>query len=75
MLLAIGQKSLGQILHTDLVPDILASDLPLGTTDSVFLDVNLDGHNDFILFSYSWYEQVHQTCCWCRKNKIVGLER
>ena len=74
LLLLLGSpKVKGQILYTNLIPDIIASGLPLGTTDSDFVDVNQDGQNDFVIVCSTWFNFIHQNCCWCYYNQIAGL--
>ena len=68
-----AERSAGQIIYTDFNPDTTASGMPLGTADSVFIDANQDGQNDFVINCSTWFYFVHQTCCWCYRNEIRGL--
>jgi len=68
-----GKNVEGQLLYTDVIPDRVVSGMPLGTTDSVFVDADQNGQDDFVIICSTWYYFVHQTCCWCYRNEMVGL--
>ena len=74
LILLVGNiKVSGQVLYTDLTPDSVSSGLPLWRTDSVLIDVNQDWLNDFVMICSTWFYFVHQNCCNCYFNRIVGL--
>lgn len=68
-----GQKIAGQILYTDLIPDAYTTCLPVYRGDSIQVDVNQDGQNDFVVISNSHFNYIHGNCCDCYKNEILGL--
>lgn len=60
----------GQILYTDFVPDIYLTNQPFGTLDTAAIDINQDASSDFTIYCETFFDFVHQTCCWNTNNRI-----
>lgn len=60
----------GQILYTDFVPDFYLTNQPLGTLDTVALDIDQDAVADFTARCETYFDFVHQGCCWSTDNRI-----
>jgi hypothetical protein len=63
-------SSRGQILYTDFIPDIYITNQPQGTIDSAVIDIDQDGSKDFAAYCETFFNFVHQGCCWNTNNRI-----
>lgn len=68
------RSSDAQIHYIDYDPDISLSAYPNGNRDTIVLDVNEDGRGDFNAAAGSWFQFIHNQCCWNYAAYISGLD-
>ncbi len=74
LLLLIFSRSDAQIHYIDFNPDIELSAYPEGNRDTFALDMNEDGVTDFTAAAWSWFQFIHQQCCWNYRAYITGTD-
>jgi hypothetical protein len=63
-----------QILYTDINPDANLN-VFYGETESVYLDINQDSIDDFVIYVYSWYSGSYgPTAIYAKREQIYALD-